>query len=64
MVAVRPFLFNLAQNRVEQGRIEERLPVPLKLLLQLCLDSAKKTIDILIALLNQTILGKLSREEN
>lgn len=57
MLATRPFLYSLFEKRLECTHTETPIPTPVKLLLQTCLESARRTIDILRALHNQSLLG-------
>ncbi|KAE8374679.1 hypothetical protein BDV26DRAFT_34367 [Aspergillus bertholletiae] len=56
MVATRPFLVGLIIRRIESGNPEIAIPASIKLLLQVCVDSGKKTIYILQALQRQQLL--------
>ncbi|KAL4874888.1 fungal-specific transcription factor domain-containing protein [Aspergillus karnatakaensis] len=55
MLATRPFLFILVEMSVKSDTLME-VPTPIQLLLQICLESAKKSIFILSALQDQSLL--------
>jgi proline utilization trans-activator len=57
MLATRPFLFILVEVCANSEGTQMDVPPPIKLLLQMCLESAKKTLFILSALQDQTLLG-------
>jgi len=59
MLATRPFLYSLLEKRLECTNTETPISTPVKLLLQTCLESAKKTVDILRALQDQSLLGTI-----
>lgn len=59
MLATRPFLFSLLEKQLEYTDIATPIPAAMKLLLQMCLESAKKTIDILRAFQDQNLLGMM-----
>ncbi|RJE25094.1 hypothetical protein PHISCL_02565 [Aspergillus sclerotialis] len=56
MLATRPFLFILVEMCANSEEPLRDVPTPVKLLLQICLESAKETIFILSALQDQTLL--------
>ncbi|KAB8259358.1 hypothetical protein BDV32DRAFT_159295 [Aspergillus pseudonomiae] len=56
MVATRPFLVGLIIRRIRSESPEIVIPSSIRLLLQVCIDSAKKTIHILQALQRQQLL--------
>ncbi|KAE8362684.1 Zn(II)2Cys6 transcription factor [Aspergillus caelatus] len=56
MLATRPFLFSLLEKQLECADIATPIPAAMKLLLQMCLESAKRTIDILRAFQDQSLL--------
>ncbi|PYI03707.1 Zn(II)2Cys6 transcription factor [Aspergillus sclerotiicarbonarius CBS 121057] len=51
-----PFLFGLVETSVNSENIGVAVPMPIQLLLQICLESVKKTVSILSALQDQTLL--------
>jgi hypothetical protein len=57
MIATRPFLFVLVEIRAKSTDPQIRVPAPIQLLLQICLESAKKTSQILGSLQEQNLLG-------
>lgn len=60
MLAIRPFLFGLVETCVALDNPGMTVPpMPIQLLLQVCLESAKKTVFILNSLHDQTLLGSL-----
>lgn len=59
MLATRPFLFGLIETCVVLGNTNVAVPMPIQLLLQICLESARKTVLILGALHQQTLLGMM-----
>lgn len=59
MLAIRPFLFGLVETCVALDNPGMTVPMPIQLLLQVCLESAKKTVYILDSLHDQTLLGAL-----
>ncbi|KAL3474891.1 fungal-specific transcription factor domain-containing protein [Aspergillus californicus] len=59
MLATRPFLFSLVEKTCLTVEVEgpgPEVPRPIQLLLQICLESARKTVFILSALQDQTLL--------
>ncbi|OGM49651.1 hypothetical protein ABOM_001871 [Aspergillus bombycis] len=56
MLATRPFLFSLLEKQLGSGDNATPIPAAIKFLLQMCLESAKKTIYILRALQDQSLL--------
>ncbi|KAL3436127.1 fungal-specific transcription factor domain-containing protein [Aspergillus tetrazonus] len=56
MLATRPFLFGLIETCVVLGNTNVAVPMPIQLLLQIRLESARKTVLILGALHQQTLL--------
>ncbi|OJJ59112.1 hypothetical protein ASPSYDRAFT_89830 [Aspergillus sydowii CBS 593.65] len=57
MLAIRPFLFGLVETCVALDNPGMTVPpMPIQLLLQVCLESAKKTVFILNSLHDQTLL--------
>lgn len=59
MLATRPFLYSLLEKRLESTDTETPISTPVKLLLQTCLESARKTVDMLRALQGQSLLGTI-----
>jgi hypothetical protein len=57
MLATRPFLFVLIEMCASSDDPQVEIPVPVKLLLQISLESAKKSLLILSALQAQSLLG-------
>ncbi|KAJ9486712.1 hypothetical protein VN97_g6621 [Penicillium thymicola] len=57
MLATRPFLFMLVEIRTKGTDPQTEVPTPIQLLLQICLESAKKTSQILGSLQDQNLLG-------
>lgn len=64
MLATRAFLFMLIEiqakstNRQNFADFRMEVPAPIKLLLQICIESAKKTSQILGSLQQQNLLGE------
>ncbi|KAJ5602792.1 hypothetical protein N7537_005748 [Penicillium hordei] len=56
MLATRPFLFMLVGIRAKRTDPQIEIPPPIQLLLQICLESAKKTSQILGSLQEQNLL--------
>ncbi|KAL4911718.1 fungal-specific transcription factor domain-containing protein [Aspergillus aurantiobrunneus] len=56
MLATRPFLFSLVETCVSAQNTSMAVPTPIQLLLQICLESVKKTTFILSALHDQGLL--------
>ncbi|KAK4866825.1 hypothetical protein LT330_007988 [Penicillium expansum] len=56
MLATRPFLFMLVEIRAKGTDPQTEVPTPIQLLLQICLESAKKTSQILGSLQDQNLL--------
>ncbi|CAI7627330.1 unnamed protein product [Penicillium crustosum] len=56
MLATRPFLFILVEMRAKGTDPQTEVPTPIQLLLQICLESAKKTSQILGFLQDQNLL--------
>ncbi|KAL4950991.1 Zn(II)2Cys6 transcription factor [Aspergillus filifer] len=56
MLATRPFMFSLVETRVTSENVTVAVPKPIQLLLQICLESSKKTVNILSALQDQSLL--------
>lgn len=57
MLAIRPFLFGLVETCIALDNPGMTVPMPIQFLLQVCLESAKKTVFILNSLHDQTLLG-------
>jgi hypothetical protein len=57
MLATRPFLFMLVEICANSEDSQIEVPTPIKLLLQICVESAKKTLQVLGALQEQSLLG-------
>lgn len=58
MLATRPFLFSLIERYVDSDNTETEVPAAVGLLLQICIESTRKTLYILTSLEQQSILGK------
>jgi hypothetical protein len=58
MLATRPFLFSFLERRFESINTKTVIPTPVKCLLHICMESAKKAIYILGALQDQSLLGR------
>ncbi|CAI7628261.1 unnamed protein product [Penicillium palitans] len=56
VLATRPFLFMLVEIRAKGTDPQTEVPAPIQLLLQICLESAKKTSQILGSLQEQNLL--------
>ncbi|KAL4794097.1 Zn(II)2Cys6 transcription factor [Aspergillus venezuelensis] len=56
MLATRPFMFSLVETRVTSENVTVTVPTPIQLLLQICLESSKKTVAILTALQDLSLL--------
>ncbi|KAJ5477650.1 hypothetical protein N7530_003159 [Penicillium desertorum] len=56
MLATRPFLFMLVEICANSEDSQIEVPTPIKLLLQICVESAKKTLQVLGALQEQSLL--------
>ncbi|KAL3496051.1 hypothetical protein BJX62DRAFT_252420 [Aspergillus germanicus] len=56
MLATRPFLFGLVETCVGVETAGKAVPMPIQLLLQICIESARKAVSILSALHDQTLL--------
>lgn len=59
MLATRPFLFSLIERYVDSDNTETEVPAAVGLLLQICIESTRKTIYILTALQQQSLLGTI-----
>lgn len=57
MLATRPFLFVLVEMCASSDNPQVEVPMPVKLLLQISLESAKKSLLILSTLQAQNLLG-------
>lgn len=64
MLATRPFLFILVEMCANSQGTQMEVPTPAKLLLRMCIESAKKTTFILSALQDQTLLGTKHRQHS
>ncbi|KAL2814983.1 hypothetical protein BJX63DRAFT_391053 [Aspergillus granulosus] len=56
MLATRPFLFILIERRANSEAAWMEIPTPVQLLLQICVESAKKSLFILDSLQEQNLL--------
>lgn len=62
ILAIRPLVFFLVQKKLEMSRSDHPpkvLSEPVRALLQTCVDSATASLDILSALHEQSLIGKL-----
>ncbi|KAL4925240.1 Zn(II)2Cys6 transcription factor [Aspergillus undulatus] len=56
LLATRPFLFGLVEASIASECKDRKVPVPIQLLLQICLESTRKIVFILDSLQKQTLL--------